>query len=77
MTKQELLDSIQAGDRVTFNRYAGLGLKGPEYKPATGTAQKFLVQAQPGVVVLNMGGRHGTPACVTVDNIISVRKKRG
>ncbi len=78
-TKQELLDSIEAGDRVTFMGRNGLKLVNgkavPEYKKRTGTAQKFLIQAQPGVVVLNMGGRYGTPACVTVDNIVSVRKK--
>lgn len=73
MTKQELLDSIEAGDSVTYRKYAGLGPKGLEYKQARGKAIRYLVQAQPGVVVVD-GGPFGN--CVTVENIVSVRKKK-
>lgn len=80
MNAKELLDSIKAGDRVRFLRPNGLklvdGRAVPEYREAVGTAQRGLIQASPGTVVVNMGGRFGTPACVTVDNLVSVRKAK-
>lgn len=54
------------GDRVTFLRFAGLGRRGPEFKPAAGK----VVMAFASHLVLNMGGRYGTPAVVDAKNFI-------
>lgn len=60
-----ILDAIRAGDRVRIvNRF------GQEHE---GRA----VMRGPGGWVLNMGGRHGTPAIATADNITKVRRPRG
>lgn len=73
--KRALLSCISPGDKVTFLRPNGLKLVGgramPEFKEATGRA--IICQASPGVVVVNLGGRFGTPGCVTAENIVSVR----
>lgn len=66
MARQITFDNIKAGDRVTFMQYAGLGLRGPEFKPATGRA----VMRGPAGWVLNMGGRYGTPAVCTPDKFV-------
>lgn len=56
-----ILDAIRAGDRVTIiNRFNQAG---------TGRA----VMRGPAGWVLNMGGRYGTPAIATDDNITKVR----
>ena len=59
------LRAIRVGDRVTIvNRFD---------QESTGSA----VMKGPHGWVLNMGGRHGTPAVATADNIVRVRKRRG
>jgi len=59
------LSAIRVGDRVTIvNRFG---------QESTGSA----VMKGPHGWVLNMGGRHGTPAVATADNIVRVRKRRG
>jgi len=34
---------IKAGDKITFNSYAGRGLKGPEYKRKTAKVNPLLI----------------------------------
>ena len=57
----ELFDTVRSGDKVTIvNRFGQI---------STGRA----VMRGPAGWVLNMGGRHGTPAIATPDNITAVR----
>ena len=56
-----LVDTISAGSRVTIVDRFG--------KQRTGRA----VMRGPHGWVLNMGGRHGTPAIASADNVVSVR----
>lgn len=65
--------NIKAGDRVTYLRPNGIGRNGVEFKKAVGTAQMLLIFEDH--VVLNVGGRYGTPAVVNADNFVSVRSK--
>lgn len=56
-----LFDNVRPGDKVTIvNRFGQI---------STGRA----VMRGPAGWVLNMGGRHGTPAIATLDNITAVR----
>lgn len=65
MSTGSILDAIRAGDRVRIvNRFG---------QEREGRA----VMRGPGGWVLNMGGRHGTPAIATADNIVKVRRPRG
>ncbi len=80
MTKLEEFNGIRGGDRVTFTKPSGLKLVGgravPEIRTFTAPAQMLLcMQREQGTVVVNMGGRYGTPAVVRIDNFVSVRKK--
>jgi hypothetical protein len=68
---ENLMASIQVGDKVTILRPAGIGRDGREYSERTGRA----VMRGPHGWVLNMGGRYGTPAVATVENIVRVRKQ--
>lgn len=63
---------IRPGDRVRFNRYNGIGLRGTEYKAASGKA----VLVFPDRVVVSMGGRHGTPAVVDDRNFLKATPER-
>lgn len=65
----ELLNTIKAGDKVTIKVHDGIGRHGIEYRNKTGIA----VMRGPYGWVLNMGGRYGTPAVATEDNLVSVR----
>ena len=67
-----ILGMIKAGDRVTYKQYAGRGRNGPEWKEATGRA----VMRGPHGWVLNIGGKHGTPAVVDETNIVAINGKR-
>jgi len=58
-----LLESIRPGDRVTIINHVG--------QRHTGTA----VMRGPHGWVLNMGGRHGTPAVATRENICEVKER--
>lgn len=76
MTKQEQFESIEPGDKVTFLQYAGMGLKGPEYKQKTAPAMQYLCcQKSRGTVVVNLGGKFVSPGVVTLMNFVSVKKK--
>ncbi len=55
---------VRPGEQVKYLAYAGMGLKGPEYKVKSGRA----VMVFPDRIVLNGGGRHGTPVVVTAAN---------
>lgn len=66
-----MLDKIKAGTKVTIRVYAGMGRNGAEYTAKTGRA----VMRGPHGWVLNMGGKHGTPAIANADNIIQVGRK--
>jgi hypothetical protein len=57
-----LVDTIRAGDRVTIVT--------PQGQKRTGRA----TMKGPAGWVLNMGGRHGTPAIASDDNVIKVKK---
>ena len=62
MTKQEYISSLRPGTKVTFYLPAGhrsFALKRAKVVLAMGTH-----------VVVNMGGRHGTPAVVTAQNVV-------
>lgn len=53
---------IRPGDRVT--------IRTPQGQSRTGRAQLLLCNPAAGTVVLNMGGRYGTPAVCTPDNFV-------
>jgi hypothetical protein len=66
--------TIAVGDRVTILVPSGLGLRNgkayQEYQPKTGRA----IFRGPAGWVLNMGGRYGTPAIATAQNIVRIKK---
>jgi hypothetical protein len=63
MTSQSILDSIRHGDKVTIvNRFG---------QQSTGRA----VMRGPVGWVLNMGGKYGTPAIATAENITRVKPR--
>jgi hypothetical protein len=64
---------LAAGDLVEYRQYAGLGRNGPEYRPARGRVARSLTFADH--VVLNIGGKHGTPAVVNAENFIRVVRR--
>lgn len=68
----ELLDKIQAGDRVTILVPNGIGRDGQEWKEKTGRA----VMKGPHGWVLNLGGLYGTPGVATERNIVNVKKAK-
>ena len=73
MTDVDITDRIRAGDRVTILAPAGLSLRdGREYREKTGRA----VMRGPGGWVLNMGGKHGTPAVASAENIVRIKAGR-
>lgn len=55
---------VRPGQMVRYQAYAGMGLKGPEYRVKSARA----VMVFPDRIVLNGGGRHGTPVVVTAAN---------
>jgi hypothetical protein len=63
---------IQAGDRVTGSFPNGRGRNGIEYKNRVGRAALVFHTH----VVLNMGGKHGTPAVVDSNNYVSHSQHR-
>jgi hypothetical protein len=58
---------LRAGDRVTIGT--------PPAQFRTGRAQRLLCNPAAGTVVLNMGGKYGTPAVCTPDNFVSATRK--
>jgi len=77
--KRALVRSIQAGDKVTALFPAGQKLEGDkivqEWAERTGKVNPLLIF--PEHVVINLGGRHGTPGVVDERNIVSVSRPRG
>lgn len=58
--------AARIGDRVTINVPAGRGLRGQEWKQRTGrVVMRFATH-----LVLNGGGRHGTPLVATPENYV-------
>lgn len=66
--------NLRAGQAVTFWMAGGLSIKGREYSKRTARVQRFLVFADH--VVVNLGGRHGTPYVVDDSNFISAEKEK-
>lgn len=71
MNGLELILQARPGDVVEYWQYAGRGLEGPEYKPASGK----VVIKNPASLVLNIGGKWGTPAVVDERNITRIKRK--
>ena len=63
MADNRLFDLIRAGDRVTIVDRFGVAHTGRAVMPG------------PAGWVLNMGGRYGTPAIASDDNVTRVTKK--
>lgn len=61
---------IKPGDKIKFKQYAGLGLKGPEYRDAVAKVNPLLIFDEH--VVVNVGGKHGTPQVVDGSNFVGV-----
>lgn len=74
-TKAKLLASVRGGDRVTALFPAGKSIKNgkivQDYKERSGYANPLLIF--PGShVIINLGGRYGTPGYVDASNIVRV-----
>jgi hypothetical protein len=67
--RKVMVANIRVGDRVTILVPAGFGR---EWKEATGRA----VICSGTHATLNMGGRYGTPAVATPENILRVNSRR-
>ena len=65
--------NLRGGDTVEYHAYAGMGRNGPEYRVGRGKVNRLLVF--PDHVVLNIGGKHGTPAVVNGENFIRVVRR--
>lgn len=78
MNALELVRSVRGGDRVSARFPAGLRIRGrkavPEYGVRTGVANPLLIF--PAHVVINLGGRFGTPGVVDASNIVAVNGRR-
>lgn len=72
----DLIHSIRPGDKVTALFPAGMAIKNGkavhEFKERTGKVNPLLIF--PDHVVIDLGGRYGTPGVVTAENILRVRK---
>lgn len=73
--KKALVSAIQKGDKVTALFPAGIGSNGPEFKERSGYVNPMLIF--PDHVVIDLGGKHGTPGVVNAENIVSVKRKAG
>lgn len=71
-TAHELFKTIKPGSKVTITVHNGIGRNGPEFKWKTGRA----VIVGQDVVALNMGGKHGTPGCCDIGNLVAVGKTK-
>lgn len=65
-------ENLRGGDRIRFRMPGGLGIKAGrtfrEYSERTAKVQPMLVFETH--VVVNLGGRHGTPFVVDAENYI-------
>lgn len=66
---EELIQMIRPGNKVTIFVTAGRGRNGLEWAEATGRCVIAPGRHQ-SHATLNMGGRHGTPATATSENIV-------
>lgn len=75
---EDLIRSIKVGDRVTVLIPNGTGRNGVEYKEATGKAVicNFMRDIFNATVVLNMGGKYGTPGVATPQNIVAIGQRK-
>jgi hypothetical protein len=69
-TRPATFMGIRPGDRVALQVPNGIGRYGQEYKTVSGRA----VMCFDTHVVVNLGGRYGTPGVVTEDNYVNHRK---
>lgn len=70
MKNLDLYGQIKPGSRVTVMLHSGTGRNGPEFNlKKTGRA----VMLGPAGWVLNMGGKHGTPAIASPENVVAVK----
>ncbi len=65
--------NIQAGDRIRFKQYAGLGRNGPEYREKVAPVNALLIF--PAHVVVNVGGKYGTPQVVDENNFLGIARR--
>lgn len=72
---QELLASIELGDRVTILIPNGIGCNGQEWKAATGRCVIPPDDRGQDVAVLNMGGRHGTAGVANEKNLVRIGRE--
>jgi len=66
MSNATYIASLRPGSRVTYLVPSGQGRNGIEYRSKTSK----VVLAMGTHVVVNMGGRHGTPFVVTPENVV-------
>lgn len=75
----ELLASVKVGDYVTILVPNGIGRNGQEWKPKTGRCvivpNPILDMGRPCSVVLDMGGRYGTPGVADEQNIVRIGQR--
>lgn len=71
-TPLQLVKMIRPGDTVTATFPCGRTLKGIEYKERHGKVNPMLIFDEH--VVINLGGKHGTPGVVDARNIVSVNR---
>jgi len=69
-----ILDAIKFGDKVTIRVPNGRSLDGISFVERTGRAT---IRNGSYSWVLNMGGKYGTPAVATPENIVRVRPREG
>lgn len=74
LTPDILIAIARPGDKVSARFPAGMklvrGKAVPEYKERAGRC--VIARAAPGTLVLNLGGKYGTPGCVTAENIVGL-----
>lgn len=62
--------NIKPGDKVRYLRYAGHGKDGPQYKSKVAKVSPLLIF--PTHVIVNEGGRYGSPYVVDAKNFLAV-----
>ena len=74
--KLALVKSLRGGDKVTALFHGGMKLVGgravPEKVERTGKVNPLLIF--PEHVVINLGGKYGTPGVVDASNIVRVKR---
>lgn len=67
-----IIAKARPGDTVEYLAYNGMGRFGAEYKPARGRVVMARPSGSPHLV-LNIGGRYGTPKVVDERNLVSLK----